>query len=364
LPKKVKYWAAPVLLLAAVTLLPQTGVFSADKEKAPAAASTVTVATASVQYVDKTPQIKLYGSIEGKTSAAVSAKIAGRIQQILVEDGQAVSAGQPLIILESAELANAARMAQDSVTKARANYDNALANYNRYLTLFNQNAVSRQQLDSAETQLKIAQADLSSAQASLANAQQQYGYATITAPVDGVVANKTATVGQVVSPGVQLLTVEHLEQVYAVVNVEQQDMGVLQPGIPASVTVDAYPDQVFNGQVAIVNPVAGTGNRMFRTKIAIDNSDGRLKPGMFVKVQLLTGEPTPVLAVPQAALLQQQGLYYVYVVDNGQTLRQQVQIGEPIGDMMEITAGLTSGQTVAVSNVNNLKDGMAVQVAQ
>lgn len=365
LPKKLKYWAIPVILVVAIALASSTGVFSAGKNAKQVVANTATsVATAPVASVNKKPTITLNGSIEGQTSATVSAKISGRIQEVLVQDGQAVKAGEPLVIMESTELANSTRMSRDSVIKAQATYDNSLADYNRYLTLFQQNAVSRQQLDSAETRLKIAQADLSSANASLSNSQQQYEYATITAPVDGVVANKTATIGQVVSPGVQLLSVEHISEVYAVVNVEQKDMGVIQPGMAADITVDAFPGQVFAGVVEIINPAAGTGNRMFKAKVKLDNAANNLKPGMFVKVQLITGQEAAVLAIPQSAILQKQGLYYVYTIEGDKVARRQIEIGQAMGDLMEVKSGLNANQILAISNVNNLKDGDPVQVAK
>lgn len=352
--------AAIALILAVQKGIIPVG--QAQKEAPAASALAVTVAEASMR--GKVPKITLTGSIEGETSATVSAKIAGRIEQVLVQDGQRVTAGQPLVTLESVELANAVRMAQDAVTRAQANYDNVQADYQRYLTLYQQNAISRQMLDSVETRLKVAQADLSSAYANLSSARQQYGYATVTAPVDGIVANKTATIGQVVAAGMQLLTVEDINNVYAVVNIEQKDMGAVRVGQTAEITVDAYPDRTFTGKVAVINPAAGTSSRMFRTKIAIDNAEGLLKPGMFVKVQLITGEEASVLTVPQAALFQKQGLYYVYVVDGDKAVRRQVEIGAPLGDYIEIKSGLTAGQLVAITNVNKLKDGDAVFVAK
>jgi RND family efflux transporter MFP subunit len=264
--------------------------------------------------------------------------------------------------LESIELSNSARVAQDSVRKAQANYDSALADYNRYLSLFEQNAVSRQQLDSAQTKLRVAEADLSSAQANAGNAEQQYSYGIVTAPVDGVVANKTVTIGQVVSPGAALMTVENIAEVYAVVNIEQKDLGLIKAGQKATVAVDAYPGKSFEGVVDVMNPVAGTSNRMFRTKIKLDNREGMLKPGMFAKLQLVTGQEVAVITVPQSAVIQKQGIYYVFTIENGKAVRQQVEIGEVEGFSIEIASGLQQGQIVAVNNVNKLKDGDSVQV--
>jgi len=361
---KLKYGIIPIVVLFAITLLFRSGVFSEDKAHSQAVESMLNVKVVEAKYINAVPSLLLNGSIEGQISATVSAKLAGRIEQVLVQEGQRVRVGDPLIKLESVELANSVRAARDAVTKAQANYDLAKADYDRYQTLYTKGAVSQQQLETAEAKLKSAQADLSSVVASEDNAQQQYGYGIITAPVNGVIANKTATVGQVVSPGASLIVVEDIDQVYAVVNIEQKELGRVKIGQTAEITVDAYPDKFFTGSVDIMNPEAGLANRMFRTKIKIANTDAMLKPGMFTKVRLATGDAVQVLVVPQAAVIQKQGMYYVFTVTNNKVMRHQVEIGDVTGDTITIKSGLQPGEKVVVSNVNQLKDGDAVQVTE
>jgi RND family efflux transporter MFP subunit len=362
---KIKYWAVPILLAVAVTAAAQTGLLTSINAQQPVNAPQATSVTAeSVQMVNKIPKLSLTGSVEGETSAVISAKIAGRIEQVLVEDGQPVAVGQPLIRLESIELSNAVRTGRDAVRRASANYENVETDYNRYQTLYTQNAISKQVFDGAETKRKLAQADLSSAEAALSTAEQQYAYSLVTAPVSGVIANKTAVIGQVVGAGAPLMSVEDIGQVYAVVNVEQKDLGIVKQGMAAEITVDAYPDKVFAGDIQIINPAAAVANRMYRTKIKIDNSQALLKPGMFVKVSIITGKPAPVLAVPQAAIFQKQGIYQVYVLENGKAVRRQVEVGAVLGDFVEIKTGLVEKTQIITSNVNKLKDGDAVQVGK
>lgn len=360
---KFKYWLVPVLLLVGLTLVFRSGAFSKEKVQ-PVASVGTPVRVAEAQYTQVVPGLSLTGSLEGKTSAAISAKIAGRIEEVLVEEGQQVKAGDPLVRLESVELTNSVRSAEDAVTKAQVNYDLAAADFNRYETLYNQGAISQQQLDTEAAKLKSAQADLSSATASRNNAAQQLGYGVITAPVDGVVANKTATVGQVVSSGAALMVVQDISQIQAVVNIEQKDLGQVQVGQKAEVRVDAYGDRVFAGTVDGMNPEAGSASRMFRTKIKVDNADGALKAGMFAKIELATGEPVPVLTVPQAAVIQKQGLYYVFTVEDGKAVRHQIEIGKADQDSIQIKSGLQQGEKVVVSSVNQLKENEAVKVTE
>lgn len=359
---KLKYWVVPVIIFLGATILVRSGAFSSGKGQTPAETSAVSVKAVAAGFTDAVPILTLNGSIEGKTSATISAKLAGRIEEVLVQEGQHVKAGDALVKLESVELANSVRSAEDAVTKAKINLDLATADYNRYEKLYSIGAVSEQQFQTAEAKLKSAQADLSSASASRDNAQQQYGYGMIVAPVDGVVANKTATIGQVVSPGAALMLVEDISQVYSVVNIEQKDLGRIQIGQKAQVMVDAYQDKVFEGAVEVINPEAGAANRMFRTKVKIDNSAGSLRPGMFTKVQLTVGETAQVLTVPQAAVIQKQGLYFVFTIENNKAVRHQVEIGNVTGETIQIKSGLQADQMVITSNVSQLKDGQAVKL--
>lgn len=363
--KKIKYGVVPIVFVIAMLTAVHLGFLPLGQaQKQTSEQKAVTVTVAEVKSVLQTPKLTLTGSIEGETSGIISAKVGGRIAEVLVEDGQSVALGQGLIRLESTELSNSIRINNDAVRKAQVTYDNIQANYERALALYGQQAISKQQLDAAETSLKTAASDVSSTTASLANAHQQFSDTLVTAPVSGVVANKSAVIGQVVAAGQQLMTVENIIDVYAVVNIEQKDTGIVKPGMPAEVLVDAYPGQIFTGTVEVINPAALTANRMFRTKIKVPNLEGKLKPGMFVKVNLITGSEQPVLAIPQSAIFQKQGLYYVFVVEEGKAVRRLIEVGEVIGDSIEVKSGLTAKMQVATSNVNNLKDGDTLVVTK
>lgn len=358
-----KRWAIPLLILIGVFLVFRSGVFAGNKEAANDAGNELSVKVVTAQQEDAVPSLTFNGTLEGQTSATVSAKISGRIAEVLVEEGQEVKAGDPLVRLETVELNNSARQAADQVRKAEANYELALNDYNRYETLYGKGAVSEQQFDNAKAKLKSAEADLSSATANQSSAEQQYSYGVITSPVDGVVANRTATVGQVVSPGAALMAVQDIHQIYAVINVEQKELGRIKVGQKGSITIDAYPDKVFEGTVALMNPEAGSANRMFRTKLKVDNALGDLRPGMFATVQLVIGDSVKVLSLPQSAVLQKQGQYFIFTLEGNKAVRHQIEIGEVTGSNITIKSGLQPGSQVITTSVNRLKDGDSVRVA-
>lgn len=359
-----KYWIVPVILFVTMVFVSRSGLLYGKEVKTQADTTGVSVKVVEAQYSNAVPQLKLSGSIEGKTSVAISAKLAGRIEQVLVKQGQQVRAGEVLVKLESVELANALRTAQQAVRKAQIAYELEMNDYERYKILYTQHAIAKQSLDSYDAKLRTAQAELSSAIASQNNAEEQYGYGNITAPVDGVVANVTATVGQVVTSGASLMSVQDISEVYAIVNIEQKDLGKVILGQKAEVRVDTYENKVFEGTIDTINPEAGSTNRMFSTKIKIANPEGLLKSGMFIKAQLATGSATQVITVPQSAVMQKQGLYYAFTAENNKAVRHQIEIGDVSGDTIQIRTGLGVGVSVITSNINKLKDGDLIRIEE
>lgn len=158
----------------------------------------VTVQRAATR--DVSLPVTFTGSIEGTQSAVISSTASGRVVEVLVEDGTYVTKGTPLLRMDAVAANNAVRSATSSVRQARVKYDNDAMAYNRQAELYDQGAVAVQQLDAARTQMLVAESDLETAQATLADAQKQVADATVVSPVDGLVANRKVTRGQILSP--------------------------------------------------------------------------------------------------------------------------------------------------------------------
>jgi RND family efflux transporter MFP subunit len=300
--------------------------------------------------------VSLTGSLEALQDGVVSPKVPGRVSRVLVENGAVVTAGQPLVLLEDAEYTNALAMARATLKKAEANLSSARINYERFKELYQGNVISKKEFEDVQTGLNLAAADAAAAAAAASNAEESLHGATVAAPFDGVVSNRNVTPGQMVSAGTSLMKVEDISSVYVVVNVEQKDLGRVKPGLPAEVTVDSFVSRGFAGVVEIINPSANKSARVFETKIKIGNGEGLLKPGMFAGVRIKTGEEGEALVVPQNSLVSIQGMYFAYVADGDRALRRQVEIGQVIGQLVQIKSGLTAGQKIVVTNVNKLKD--------
>lgn len=351
-PRKVAIITLSVLL---VGLLGWRMFFA--REEASADTQPLAVTTTKAIYTEKQPGLKLTGTVEGMTSSVISSRFNGRVESVAVENGMAVSAGQPLLTLDTTELVNAVRVAQNNLRQQEAACAQAQADLTRNQQLYQISAISRQKLDAAETSYVAACSALDNARAELINAQKQAADGTIIAPGRGIVADKAVNPGQIVTAGTTLMTVETIDTVYVTVNVAQKDIASAALGTKAQITVDTYPGEIFTGTVAVINPVAGEDNRMFQVKIKVDNQQGKLLPGMFAQAKIETGEPTKVLAAPRNAVQTVKGLSYVFINDNGRAKKVIVATGELLDSLLEITKGLTEGNEIILDNLDKIKDG-------
>lgn len=315
----------------------------------------VTIAT--TQRIDKPNVLQLTGSVEGLTSTIISSHINGRVSEVLVEDGQLVAKGQTLVKLEAIEQENDVIIAQNTVDQNMAKYENEKSDYHRYETLWRQGACSRQQMDSARTRLLAVQADLAAARATLGTAYKKLSDTQIISPVTGVVANKELNPGQIIEPSSRLMTIEQIDAVHVVIQLEQRFISALKIGDMLEITVDAYPGKAFIGAINVMSPVANSENRMFRIKAKVDNSQQLLKPGMFVQARLKLGEPVNVLAVPQQSVLGQKGQQYIYTLEKDRAKRVRVETGELIGENIEIKTALSERLPVVMDNLDKIKEG-------
>lgn len=359
---KWKLWLVPLVAVLAFGVFKVGDIWGQKKETSPEA-PVQTVITKEVARVKTENTLNFTGSIEAVEETVISAKVAGRVSQVMVENGAAVTAGQPLVLLENQEYANALAINRAALKKAEANLANTRANFQRFKELYEGKAISQKDFETAETGFNVAEADYHSAAAAVDNAAESMRNTSINSPLNGVVAGRNVNVGQVLSPGVPLMSVKDISSVYVLVNVEQKDLAKITSGQKAKVTVDTYVDRKFDGVVEIMNPAANKAARVFETKIKVDNQERLLKPGMFGKVEIKTGEAQEVLVVPQEALTGKQGMYFVFLAEGDKVKRQQVEIGQVIDQLVEIKSGLSVGQKVVVTNVNKLKDQDRVKIA-
>lgn len=218
--KKKKWGAIAVIALLFAAALVWRLFFAAEEATVDATPLSVTVQ--EVRTRDVAVPVTFSGNVEGTQSAVISSTASGRVEEVLVEDGTYVHAGTPPLRMDDVAAKNAVRSAASSVRQAQVKYENDRTAYDRQQALYDQGAVAVQQLDAARTQMLVAASDLETARAALADAQKQVADACVVSPVDGFVANRKATRGQILSSGDAAMTVEQMDDVYVTCQAEQQ----------------------------------------------------------------------------------------------------------------------------------------------
>lgn len=305
----------------------------------------VEVAPASLQPISAS--YFATASLEAPVEAQVVARTSGVLLQLLVEEGDQVKAGQVLARIDPAR-------PRLEVQRAEALLRKLEAELARSRELFERKLVA------ADLYEKI-RFDVDTQRAVYAMAKLELSYTDIVAPIDGVVAQRAAKVGNLIQLNSTVFRIVDTSQLEATLNVPEREIGTLRVAAPVELRVDALPTQVFAGKVDRISPVVDAGSGTFRVVCAIE-PDAQLRPGMFGRIGVLFDQRAEVLTVPRTALLEGDGDTAVYRLVDGRAVRTAVQVGYLTGELAEIRSGLAEGDTVVTTGKVALRDGATVEV--
>lgn len=367
----------PIIVIILV-LIVGVAIFRGKKTNTVAAATPnkASVKVSQVNNVAKDSTISLKASLEASEVGIVSGKIGGKVVQVMFENGKYVSQGDTLIKLDDQDIKNNIVYSESklislqiSLGKMQTSMENAQRSFNRTKELFDQGAISKVDLETAETTLKNAKDDLeltkaniNTAQIELKNLKDSLANTIITAPISGLMDEKGVNLGQYANMGVILGKVKNISPIYAVIEVDQNDLSSFKVGQSAKVKIGSNDLKEYDGMIKTIEVSADTSSRVFECKVQVDNQDQSLKPGIYANVDIIGNQKGETLAVPTDALSGTQGDYTVFVNDNGTARKHIVSIGEITKALVEIKSGIQKGDSVIITNVNTLQDGDAVSV--
>lgn len=248
------------------------------------------------------------GTIEPVTSVDVGTQVSGVISKLYVDYNSVVKAGEVIAELDRTNLMSELSSAQASLKSAQSELDYQKTNYERYKTLYDKGLISANDFEQARLSYVQAQQKTQQQKESVKKAQTNLGYATITSPIDGVVLSKEVEEGQTVASSFSTPTLfkiaRDLTDMRVIADVDEADIGDVKEGQRVTFTVDAFPDDTFEGQVTQVRQEATTESNVVTYEVVISapNDDLKLKPGLTANVVILTMEAKDVLAVPSKAL--------------------------------------------------------------
>ena len=289
------------------------------------------------------PQVVSYtATIEPYKRNLISSSLPNRIKKIYVEVGDHVKAGQKLVDLDRANLA-----------QQKLQLDNLELEYNRVKELFAVGGASQQQVDQMRTQYETAKT-------SYENLDEN---TVLVSPTNGVVTARNYDNGDLATGAI--LTVMQIQPVKVEVNISESDFTKVKLGMPVDVNVEVYGDEVFKGKVSLIHPTIDPATRTFVTEINIPNGDNRIRPGMFARVNIDFGSVNRVV-VPDQAVVKRSGSgdRFVYVYKDGKVSFNQVQLGRHMDTSYELISGVENGSEVVIAGQSRLKDGAPVKVVE
>lgn len=306
------------------------------------------------------------GALRARNQAVVKAKVAGEIREVLVREGEAVTAGQILIRIDGSEYQARIAQASGALQAARGQLEIAGKARDNNRALLNQGFISKNAFDNSASQSAIAQANIDSARGTLDIAQKSLADTVLRAPITGLISHRSVQPGEKVSADNLLLEIVDLRQMEMEASVPATDIARIKLGQPVSIRVDGMP-QAVAGSVVRINPTTESGSRSILAYIQLDNPDRALRGGMFGQAELTLSQKSGVLSVPQSAIRQVDGRTIVYAVENGVLTEKAVTLGlegnDDNGAAVEISAGLTAGAQVVKANLGNLQAGTPARLA-
>jgi RND family efflux transporter MFP subunit len=360
----VRTWVVAMAVVAGAT----ASCSDSAKARTEAGRPPVAVETAAAAARDVQLAIDVVGSLAPKFQAEIKSELTAVVAEVYVTEWVRVAKGQPLARLDSREDEAMLEAARASLLQAEVAETRAQRELERALKLKEVGLITAQGLDDARTAREAAAASTAAVRAQVSAAETRVAKTMIRAPFDGVVAARFASAGDRVENmgGGPMFRVVDTSVLDLTVNVPSARLGELAVGQELTFTSDAVPGRTFAGKVAHINPTAEDASRAVAVMAEVDNRDGALKGGLFVKGRIVTGSRAQVLTVPRAALLTwdlESRRAEVFTIDGGAARRRSISTGAVVGDVVEVTEGLAAGEAVVVRGGFNVRDGDRVVAA-
>lgn len=310
--------------------------------------------------------VRVTGTVSPLATTQLSARVNAPVAQVLVRSGDAVAAGDQLVIMETDDLTTQLEQQRAAARSTEANLALARNQLARDRSLGERGLTPESSIDSQRAQVAALEANLDAQQLAVRSAERALADAVVVAPVAGRIASRSVEVGQYVSTGTPLMTLVDLSSMEVAANVPLRAIDQIQPGQTAFVQVDGISGERFVGSVDRVNPVAANGTRTAAVYVRVPNPQERLRGGMFASVEIVVAEKAQGLAVPVDAVREDNQGQFVLTLNNGELVRTAVDTGELWngGELIEVTAGLAPGTQYISAPLPELKAGDQVRLME
>ena len=326
---------------------------------------TAPIATARMDQVPDT--LLLAGTVQPYSRVVIAAKVMGRIRKIAVKEGDVVRTGQMLVKIDDSDLAAALAQAEAAVEAASAAEENAAAQRDRIRDLESRKTATRKNREDAEMAYAVAAAQRRQAESAAAGAKAMREFATLTAPVSGIVTGRHADEGSMAAPGMPILTIEETARMKVEAALPETEASSVRAGTPVEISFDAGGIAPRRATISEVLPAADPTTRTLLARVILDNPDGSLRSGLFARVSVERGTRA-VLRVLRSAIVERGSLTGIYVAateGGSSTARLRwIRTGHVSGDAVEILSGLAEAEEYVTLPPPGIEDGSPLQAAR
>lgn len=314
-----------------------------------------------VESVDLVERIEATGELRAVEHAEVAAEVAGRVTELLADEGARVEAGTAVVAIDPERRALERDSAQARVAEAAAQERDAKRDFQRIRDLHARKVASDTQLDQAETAYKRASSQRVAAEAELGMQQRALRDARVTAPFAGFIARRTVNRGEYVQPGDPLFELVALDPIEVEFQVPEVDSGRVAIGQTVDVELAPFPEEIFVASVIFVSPMIDKNNRTLRVKAQLPNPEGRFRPGLFARIDLGISERKGVAMIPEEAVLQRaEGQVVFRALPDDRVERLVIETGTHRDGLVAVTRGLAAGDKIVLRGAAWIADGERV----
>ena len=358
------YRAMQSLSLILILLMANFVLVACTKEKKAQPERSVNVRIATAEKKQIQPYLETTGTLKADEEVTVSSEVDGIVRQIKVNEGSPVNKGTLLVEINEIDYMLDWKRSGSALKQAGANLANAKAEYKRKDTLYKEELITRQQFDDMTTKLALAEAELDRAKATLAISKEKLVRTKVYSPLTGAVKEKKVSVGDYVRNGTPLLQLITINPLKLNFTISEKDAASIKIGQEVAFSVDSYADKQFKGKVSLLYPNVEEKTRTLQAEALVPNADHLLKPGYFARTLIYTAAPREAVLAPITALLYDNAVIRIFVVDGDKARERVIKIGGKYGEFVEVLEGLKEMEQIVVIGQNNLSEGVKVNVAR
>jgi len=352
---------------------------SKTEEKTSQAEEVIPVRVDKVKKRELKKTVRYLGDIKANNHVEVYATIPNKITEIRARVNDYVEEGDLLATVKNTQMKQNVKKARAALNSARSKYQNILSEWKRNKKLYQQNAISESQFEAIESNKESAKSAVEQAEAGLESAQERLSDTRIKAPISGIISARNFDLGDQPAQQRPVYKIVAIDKVKILVNIAEEDIGSVDKGAQAIISVSSFPNTKFRGKVSKIYPTINPQTRSTNAEIILSNKNHKLRPGMYATVNIIIEQENNTLVVPNYAIIEKTSREYLggeltnskinidrsaFIIDNNRAKRIDIKPGIITDDYTEVIQGLSAGDKIVTRGEQNLNDGSKVEIIE